>query len=54
MRAVKSDDWVPTDRLTLEANALTVAKTTDDRLVVAGPGAGNGIIGPKGMLSASN
>ncbi len=40
MRSIKIEDWKPTDGLTLEENALAVATSTENSLVVAGPGAG--------------
>lgn len=40
MKPIKVEEWVPADNLQLEENALIVATTTDNNLVVAGPGAG--------------
>jgi len=40
MKPIKIDEWIPTDNLKLEYNALYVAKNTESSLVVAGPGAG--------------
>lgn len=34
------DSWVPADSIVLEANAMTVAKSSENFLVIAGPGAG--------------
>ena len=39
-RRIRPDDWTPTGVEALEANALTVVKSNDDRSVIAGPGAG--------------
>lgn len=40
MRYKKADDWIPSDNLVLEVNALTTVKSNYNTLVVAGPGAG--------------
>lgn len=40
MRFQKSDEWKPTDGLTLEANAYSAIRTSGSILVTAGPGAG--------------
>jgi len=40
MKYKKIDDWIPSDKLTLEDNALTTVKSNYNTLVVAGPGAG--------------
>lgn len=40
MKKVKPDIWKPADDMTLEPNALDIAKSSDNSLVVAGPGAG--------------
>lgn len=40
MKAIRLDDWKPTDGIKLEDNALMVAKSDNNTLVVAGPGAG--------------
>lgn len=40
MRYKKADDWIPSDKLRLEDNALTTVKSNYNTLVVAGPGAG--------------
>jgi len=40
MRYKKSEDWIPSDNLVLEDNALTTVKSNYNTLVVAGPGAG--------------
>lgn len=34
------DDWLPVDGFELEGNALETVKSTENRLIVAGPGAG--------------
>lgn len=39
-RRVRSDDWKPVGVDALEANALTVVRSIDNRSVIAGPGAG--------------
>ena len=39
-RRVRPDDWRPIGVDELEANALTVVRSTDNRSVIAGPGAG--------------
>ncbi len=39
-RRVRPDDWVPVGVKALEANALMVVRSTDNRSVIAGPGAG--------------
>ena len=39
-RRVRPDDWKPVGVDALEANALKVVRSTDDRSVIAGPGAG--------------
>lgn len=39
-RRVRPDDWTPVGVEALEANALTVVRSTDNRSVIAGPGAG--------------
>lgn len=36
----KIEDWIPSDNLTLEDNALTTVKSDYNSLIVAGPGAG--------------
>lgn len=40
MRFRKIEEWIPSDNLTLEVNALTTVKSSYNTLVVAGPGAG--------------
>lgn len=40
MKRIKPEMWEPADDMTLESNALDVAKTSENTLVVAGPGAG--------------
>lgn len=40
MKKVKADEWIPTDGLKFEDNALTIAKSDFNSLVIAGPGAG--------------
>lgn len=40
MRRVNSETWQPVDNMTLEPNALNIAKGSQNNLVVAGPGAG--------------
>lgn len=40
MKPIKNDEWIPADGLELEENAFDVATTTENNLVVAGPGAG--------------
>src|SRR5690606_24351783 len=40
MKRIKPEIWEPADDMTLESNALNVAKTSENTLVVAGPGAG--------------
>ncbi|MFC5423160.1 UvrD-helicase domain-containing protein [Bosea eneae] len=39
-RRIHSDDWAPSGVEALEANAMLVAKSDDNRSVIAGPGAG--------------
>jgi superfamily I DNA/RNA helicase len=39
-RRVRPDDWKPVGVSALEANALNVVRSTDNRSVIAGPGAG--------------
>ena len=39
-RRIRPDDWRPVGVAELEENALTVVKSTDNRSVIAGPGAG--------------
>jgi len=39
-RRVRQDDWTPIGVDALEANALKVVRSTDNRSVIAGPGAG--------------
>jgi superfamily I DNA/RNA helicase len=39
-RRVRPDDWVPVGVTALEANALDVVRSTENRSVIAGPGAG--------------
>lgn len=39
-RRIRPEDWAPTGVETLEANALLVARSSDHRSVIAGPGAG--------------
>lgn len=39
-RRVRPDDWTPVGVNALEANALKVVRSTDNRSVIAGPGAG--------------
>lgn len=40
LRRVRPDDWKPVGVDALEANALEVVRSTDNRSVIAGPGAG--------------
>ncbi|WP_057938836.1 UvrD-helicase domain-containing protein [Algoriphagus resistens] len=40
MKRIKPEMWEPADDMTLESNALDIAKTSENTLVVAGPGAG--------------
>jgi superfamily I DNA/RNA helicase len=40
MKKINSEIWVPADGMTLEPNALKIAKESANSLVVAGPGAG--------------
>ncbi len=40
MRIKDIADWIPSENLTLEENALITTKSTFNTLVVAGPGAG--------------
>lgn len=40
LRRVRPDDWKPVGVDALEANALTVVRSSDNRSVIAGPGAG--------------
>ncbi len=40
MRKIRSDDWKPIDVDELETNALIVVRSTKNRSVIAGPGAG--------------
>lgn len=40
MKRIKPEMWEPADDMPLESNALDVAKTSGNTLVVAGPGAG--------------
>lgn len=40
MKPIKIEEWIPTDGMNLEENALTVATNVENNLVVAGPGAG--------------
>lgn len=40
MKKVKRETWQPSDGMTLEPNALDIAKNSENNLVVAGPGAG--------------
>lgn len=40
MKKIKPEIWQPADGMTLEPNALDIAKDSDNNLVVAGPGAG--------------
>ena len=39
-RRVRPEDWTPTGVNELEANAITVVRSAEDRSVIAGPGAG--------------
>src|ERR1700740_2299733 len=39
-RRVRPQDWTPIGVDELEANALTVVRSTENRSVIAGPGAG--------------
>jgi superfamily I DNA/RNA helicase len=39
-RRVRPDQWTPVDVETLEANAMVVVRSVDNRSVIAGPGAG--------------
>lgn len=39
-RRISADDWIPVGVAALEANALTVVRSGDNRSVIAGPGAG--------------
>jgi len=39
-RRVRQDDWKPVGVGALEANALKVVRSADNRSVIAGPGAG--------------
>ena len=39
-RRVRSDDWTPSGVGELEANALIVVRSTENRSIIAGPGAG--------------
>ncbi|MEW7400555.1 ATP-dependent helicase [Elizabethkingia anophelis] len=40
MKPIKTEEWIPTDGMNLEENALKVATNVENNLVVAGPGAG--------------
>lgn len=40
MRLIKSEDWLPSDRIVLEASALKAVKQSGNVSVMAGPGAG--------------
>ncbi len=40
VKRIHPDNWVPADGLELEPNAMTVVKSSENYLVVAGPGAG--------------
>jgi DNA helicase-2/ATP-dependent DNA helicase PcrA len=40
MKKIKPEIWQPADDMTLESNALNIAKGSENNLVVAGPGAG--------------
>ena len=40
MKRIKPEMWEPADDMTLESNALEIARTSENSLVVAGPGAG--------------
>lgn len=40
MKIIKHQDWLPSDNLELENNALDVVKSLSNSLVLAGPGAG--------------
>ena len=40
MKYVGKTDWQPSDGLKLEVNALEVVKSSENTLVIAGPGAG--------------
>ncbi|RXM52926.1 MULTISPECIES: UvrD-helicase domain-containing protein [unclassified Chryseobacterium] len=40
MKRIKPELWVPADDMQLESNALEIAKSSANHLVVAGPGAG--------------
>ena len=37
---INPDDWIPADNFDLEDNALTTVKSAENRIVIAGPGAG--------------
>jgi len=39
-QVITPDDWIPADNFELEDNALTTVKSSDNRIVIAGPGAG--------------
>ena len=39
-RRVRPEQWTPIGVEALEANAMTVVQSTDNRSVIAGPGAG--------------
>lgn len=40
MRKIASEQWIPVDEMQLEKNALSIATTSGNHLIVAGPGAG--------------
>lgn len=40
MKRVKPEDWQPADDMTLERTAMNIARRSNNKLVVAGPGAG--------------
>src|SRR5690606_6275025 len=40
MRKIAKESWIPADGMQLEANAISIASTSGNHLVVAGPGAG--------------
>ncbi|GAA4139683.1 ATP-dependent helicase [Sphingobacterium kyonggiense] len=40
MRKIAKESWIPADGMQLEANAMSIATTSGNHLIVAGPGAG--------------
>jgi DNA helicase-2/ATP-dependent DNA helicase PcrA len=40
MKPIKTEEWIPTNGMNLEENAINVAMNVENNLVVAGPGAG--------------